>query len=127
MACDVDVTAFIEATKVDGNVRVWDDLPHPYRGWHLQECILTAYKFDFVTMVVAPEVFLGHDSEHLIKIKTDFKVVHKRAVLLTDTHAVATDGNRVFDPKGYIYPLGSISDYNIICLIFKINSDFCLP
>jgi len=118
IACDADVELF---SVPDGTVKVWNDLPHPYcyRGWHLQECILSAYILNYSTTVLSPEIWLGPDSEHLTTIKNDIPIC-SRMVLITETHAVASDGVKVFDPKGYIYNLKKLSDYIIVCLINKI-------
>ena len=123
MCCDITVSKFINQSGVQGNSVVWEDLPHPYciRGWHLQECIITAYKNGYATTVLSPKIYLGPDSEHLTEIDMDFHLVNKRAVLISDKHAVALECKRVYDPKGYIYDYENLKDYEIICLIDKIN------
>jgi len=121
MACDVKVSDFI---GLYGQAIVWADLPHPYcyRGWHIQECILAAYKLGYAAIVLAPEVWLGVDSEHLTSIKTNIPLCN-RMVLLTDKHAVASDGKKVYDPKGYVYDLSELLPFvKIICLIHEIKS-----
>jgi len=127
MACEIDAETFIKTTGLDGNSKVWDDLPPPYcyRGWHLQECLLTAYGFGFATMCISPKVFVGFDSEHLTEVSFDIKKIlrHNCFVLLNDSHAVASDGVKIYDPKGFVYDYEDQS-WEIICMIFKINNSF---
>ena len=84
----------------------------------MQECIMAAWRLGYSTTIFMPEVYLGPDSEHLTKIKTKM-VFDKRMVLLNNKHAVACDGEKIYDPKGYIYDYVN-QDWQMFCLIYKI-------
>jgi hypothetical protein len=120
-ACDVDVNKFIEKIGVK-NELIWPEYKEPlcYRSWHLQECILAAYKFGFATTVFEKTIYLGHEIGKLIEIEMDLtNLTSSRMVLISDSHAVASDGTFIYNSNGLKYANYKF-DYQIKCLIFDL-------
>lgn len=104
-------------------------LPNSLRGWHYQECMIAAYKLGFICMPIEVRAALGPDENNYITIETDILFHnHDRYVLINDRHAVASDGQQIYDPSGFIKSEINIYDYLIIIAMFnKSNQKMLFP
>lgn len=130
MALDVPVDRIISLAGHDGSCHPW---PAPFslirEGFHIHEMIDVAYLYfrrllcPFVrTPMVTPD---ENCPEQLAKFRRAESVDHRWCSALyckvgimtgqmTDTrigHAVAWDGHRVYDPRGYVYRYSERLDY----------------
>lgn len=119
MVLDIDIKILNEMIGHDGSAVVLPLLPEPARrrGHHLQEIIDCALKSGYaVTPIeVLPYSTPDGKSEYPIDFQIDnkerlFKYMRNSRGILTGLgsrwrHAMAWDGKRVYDPRGYIYSL----------------------
>lgn len=107
MALDLPVQYVIEQVGHDGSAIVWD-LPEPHcrRGFHPQELIRVAWNHGFsVTPFEGyPQLKSGETPITIYNTKIVEEVMRGTpGVLIGHRHAVAWDGESIFDPNGQIY------------------------
>lgn len=132
MTLDMPVEQIIEELGHDGSEVIFPNLEDPYsrRSFHPQElldiCILRDYGVIPVEREPSCEV-QGHVYKlSLSKRRLDYYLVNYTNCILIGTsqsgkpHAVAWNGERVFDPNGKIYGITNFC-INMLLLIVKIN------
>lgn len=114
IACDIPIEKFKSHL-------VYRDKRHIF-GWHIQECIWVAYKYKFVSMCIDRYLSFGPELNKTLELSLNINDLmnHKRMVLLTDTHAVASNSKDVYDPNGTVYRLDK-SKYEIVVLLNHID------
>lgn len=116
MCFDIPVTEVIIALKHDGSAIIRSDKPEPYkrRGFHPQELILYGLQKRFA---VIPIDILGlalTDGETITPIEQDIdemnRIINSHIGVMTGytkpeykPHAVAWDGDTIYDPNGTFY------------------------
>jgi hypothetical protein len=134
MACDVPFTYFITLLGHDGDARPYKD-KSKRRGFHLQECIDIAWKLGFtctpielfpaMTYAIGAEVFpvrFGTSDDANLARFMHYLTMTKRGVIeglrvingIQAGHAVAWDGNLIYDPSGrsYTFEQRSTNNFN---------------
>jgi hypothetical protein len=123
MVCNVSFQYFIALLGHDGDARPYKD-KSKRRGFHLQECIDIAWKLGFtcmpielfpaMTYAVGAEVFpvrFGSDDNANLARFMHYLTTTKRGILeglravngIKMGHAVAWDGELIYDPSGRSY------------------------
>ena len=116
MVMDVHPDVLTELIGHDGKEIIFPKLPMPIsiRGFHIQEVIDCAFEYGYsVTEIQAlPSLTPDHKHEYLIKfnISNDERflrhITYHKGIITGETkkcgHAVAWDGEMVFDPRGCI-------------------------
>jgi len=120
MVLDVDAKDILDSC-LDPHILLWPQLEEPqcFRGSHIQEMIDYAWGMGYsVTEIQAIPMFgalgctetypmVGDDYE-MRRIRT--YIYHYVGVITTPTHAVAWDGEMIYDPKGMMYPIEELVD-----------------
>lgn len=130
MALDVPVEDIVRLVGHDGSHRPW---PAPFdsvrKGFHIHEMIDVAFiyyrrllcPFDKAPMVTCdercPEIpaeFSGVTPEQRWNFATVFKtgVMTGQMTVSRRGHAVAWDGHKIYDPRGYVYSYEDRHNYN---------------
>lgn len=117
MVLDVPVLSILEIVKHDGSEIYWPELPEPNcrRGFHIQEMIDVCYLLGALvtpfqarpTSISAGANFLRIPQTFVSPEERITRALTKKGILIGETldgqkHAVAWDGERVFDPAGGI-------------------------
>ena len=119
MVLDTDVKTLIEMIGHDGSEVVLPTLPEPAkrRGFHMQEIIDCAIKLSHTITPI--EVLPYSTPDGKAEFPVNFQISNEERLLhymkrgsgiITGLarkfrHAVAWDGNKIFDPHGLTYPL----------------------
>ncbi len=126
MVMDINLSELKKRIGHDGKEIIFPNAPEPYcrRGYHIQEIIDQAFLdgWSVMDIQVHPglDPFIGDDPAFPLPFPP--KRIHNYLFNLPGiiagvrdnrNHAVAWDGNMIYDPSGLIYPLTGF-DYNII-------------
>lgn len=110
----VSLKEFLRLVGHDGSAMAFPALPEPLcrRTFHVQECILAAARLGHSITPLQFRPILTPDGIHMTEIDTDIQYLLKFPGVMTGRgvkhgHAVAWDGNYIYDPSGGIYKLGS--------------------
>jgi hypothetical protein len=123
MVIDRYVEDLIKDIGHDGSEIIWPELPEPYcrRSFHIQEILQTIWGYGVLAMPIqVSPVSMSHGSTRPYRVpvqfspETRFRYIMTLAsgVLIGETqngqpHAVAWDGNKIFDPNGTTYGIES--------------------
>lgn len=118
MLLEEDVNVLLQELGHSGMDKVWDaPIPYCYSGHHMQEIIDLCWQrgISLTPIEAKPKngcaIFPGEwkpvFNEPLKRIYSYLE--GERAILLSNIHAVAWDGNIVWDPNGCNYPLSKFS------------------
>jgi hypothetical protein len=125
MACRVPVESFLKLIGNDGSeiIRLEEPEPLKRRGFHVQECIYVAYTFGYMTTPFEAEpiltigrgvdcaiTFPNGNRQRMIDLVAGSIGVLTGTTMSGQPHAVAWNGNRVYNPKGEIT---TIDEFNI--------------
>ena len=119
MCLDVDVGIIHKMIGCDGTQILWQNPPR-MRGIHIQEIldVALAYGKCFYPIEMYPEIAPDYYTESkriynddLAHVRFLKSVYGKTAIFIVDGHAVAYDGEKVYDPRGFNAGVG---DYKII-------------
>ena len=124
---DIDISTLVEAIGHDGSEIMFPDLPEPLnrRAFNLQEIGFALWRlgfyfghFDFIPLSIL-------DTDHIYEVHYDdvekrFQDLMSRTVgvgcgrilNLDKTHAFAWNGQKCYDPTGFVYPLSRFELYS---------------
>jgi hypothetical protein len=116
MILNADVEDILSSIGHRGQEMVWPgrDWPTCLAGVHIQEIQDVAYKYgkcfypiEFEPTSRCSEGAPAHFSykNRNLKLRMMNYLIDKRAILVGKTHAVAWDGEQVYDPNGMIYEI----------------------
>lgn len=117
MILDTDPEIIHKEIGGDGTSIVWE--PNGMRGIHIQEIQDCCKRRSKMIAPIEMTPYLAPDAEHqpfrvfpekLELLRFTNHIINHRAILITPNHAVAWDGENVFDPQGFIK---SIFEYNV--------------
>ena len=120
MAMDVDQTLLLEHIGTDPNEILWPELLEPqcFRGHHIQEMMTAAFTLGFtITEVQVRPCFAQIGTTKIVPLLIGDGLNRMRhylratqGVIRLRTHAVAWDGEMVYDPAGTMYRIEVILD-----------------
>ena len=119
MLLDEEPSSLSKELEIDYNAHHWIKVfpnqqePYCYRGYHSQEITLLCLKRGIALVTLEVDPVISPDGEQLYHIyQNDMGhqtikdiIKDRKALLYSDHHVVAWNGNDVYDPVGYIYPL----------------------
>jgi hypothetical protein len=117
MAChDTPLDKFLERIGHDGSNIIWPQLAEPLcrRSFHMQECLLAAFGLGYGFTGFDLRACGGPNADNLITLDHSERIrelmwftpgVILGVGRLGINHAVAWDGEKVYDPCGAIYKL----------------------
>ena len=123
----MDVSTLIEVIAHDGSEIMFEDLPEPLcrRAFNLQEIGFALWKlgYNFIGFDVEPLAII--DEEHIYTltypdVEERFKNLMAetigigcgRIINTQKTHAFAWNGEKAYDPTGFVYPLSRYELYS---------------
>jgi hypothetical protein len=116
MLLNEDPNKLMEQLGHSGTERVYQDKTQ-LRGYHIQEFVDLFLEYDKSLVRIERQPILGPNHQQAIDAFPDMekrfweRLNGNEAYLLGSSgsgfHAVAWDGERVYDPKGYVYELPS--------------------
>lgn len=113
MVLDMPVEDLIKETGHDGSEILYEDLPEPFRrrSFHLQEIVYILVKQKFATFPWHPYRCSSVEGEYMIEDEPHYEeLLHLQGVFFgyrlgsSLPHAVAWNGQIIFDPIGARYP-----------------------
>ncbi len=125
MVMGINLVELKKSIGHDGSEIIFPNAPEPYcfRGFHIQEIIDQAFQNNWSVMYIQKhfglEPFIGNDPVFTIDVNdkrinnylTNFPGIIA-GVKGNRNHAVAWNGEMVYDPSGFVYSLREF-DYNI--------------
>lgn len=128
IALEVPVQQVIADIGHDGSEIIFDGYPEPLcrRGFHTSELIDYCLVIHGLYVSLIPlavrlwtsdnrmffDIYSKEDSERRFECYLDYK----RVVFLEPTHAVAYDGEKVYDPRGYERSMASLRVQNVMLI-----------
>jgi hypothetical protein len=130
MTIECSIEQFITHIGHDGSVEYWPELPEPlnHRSFSLEECIRAAWIGFNAMYAIFPskQVLYPTPSSQPLIIELGREYIPYRnnvCVFLGEIngnrHAVAWDGERIFDPNGTIY--SNVDSFSIDYCLIKVK------